>query len=173
MGARLTIHSERFGKSYYLHYGADNDTFETIKEIVKVEDEKVFTEAVNKLMSTTHKPAEYTEDIDVNSERYVKMFRFANTDEEMIESGMLRDTYKDKVIPTDMVENLMSTNDLFIGKSGHVFHTGTAYNTLNTGYITTTYEDVLLKLGKTDFNVGYAGDIENITLHNEFAVTIK
>ena len=155
MGARIEYFSERFGKSYYLHWGANNKTWNTLSKagVVDMSEQVVFEETLRKEMG-------YVIDYDGYENKLFKssklLFDFMKN-----HSGFIK---RSELIAFDeTLENIdddsILTSWVMIDKENKVFHLGSPYP----GSSDSIIGDV----------IGYIGKIEDIELLGEFEVAIK
>ena len=157
MGARIEYYSERFDKSYYLHYGANNETWHKLRAegVAEIVDQDTFEELLRSEMSEVHDYTSYEAKLQDTARL---LFSYMDT----FGDGFV--TWDDlvdynKTLEQDVLNNLIMCSMVMISENGKVFHLGPPYP----GSHDSTIGDI----------VGYIGEIKDIELLDEFKVAIK
>ena len=155
MGARIEYFSEKFEKSYYLHWGADNETWNKLSRagIVDIDKQNVFEETLREEMSSVHNYDEYESELFRSGEM---LFKFMKTHNGFIKRSELIEF--DEGLE-ELCNKLIFGSMVMVGKEHNVFHLGPCYPGSHDSFI----GDV----------IGYIGKIEDIELLDEFKVAIK
>ena len=157
MGARIEYYSERFDKSYYLHWGADNETWIKLRDegVAEIVDQDTFEELLRSEMSDVHDYTSYEAKLQDTARL---LFSYMDT----FGDGFV--TWDDlvdynKTLEQDVLNNLILCSMVMVSEKGKVFHLGPPYPGSH---------------GSTMGNVvGYIGEIKDIELLGEYVVTIK